>query len=231
MSVFLVVPVLVVLLVLALVVSRDDNTRARLLRQAALGFIIGYAALAALFIAGETFDDPGGWAAVAMVLIWAVPLTALALTAWFRPAAGQALLGAATAASVALGVWYTVAPEAWRSFEDHTGPVRALVTFVVAVPLGLLGWHRPVQAGALLVTLGVVPVVLAGLTEPGRALAATSLGIVSAPAVLVGALYLVSAGFAARHHGPAPHPTDSPTASPGPGPAAVAGRAGASKVD
>jgi hypothetical protein len=228
MSAILVVPVLVLLLVVALAAGKDRTGRARLLRQAGLGFMIGYGVLAALFIIGGTIDDPGGWAAVGLVLAWAVPLTALALTAWLRPGAAVGLLGAGTALALALGVWFALAPEAWRAFEDGTGPVRAIVSFVVAVPLGLLGGRRPLAAGALLLTLGVAPVALAGLTDPALAFAATSLGVVSAPSILVGALYLLSAGFAGHNGGDATRkPAAGATRAPDAGEATAAGRRGA----
>ena len=176
-----------------MVAVRDTAGRGRLLRRLALGLTLGYAALGAVFVAGETFTDPGGWPAVGMVAAWAVPLAGLGVAAWYRPAASTKVLAAATALALLLSLWFAVAPQAWRSFEDHTGPVRALVTFVIAVPLGLLGRDRPVPAGVLLLVLGLGPAVLAGIAGGVPLSASSSTGAASVPALVVGGLYLVSA--------------------------------------
>jgi hypothetical protein len=128
-----------------------------------------------------------------MVAAWAVPLAGLGAAAWYRPGAATTVLAAATALALLLSLWFAVAPQAWRSFEDHTGPVRALVTFVIAVPLGLLGRDRPVPAGVLLLVLGLGPAVLAGTAGGVPPSASSSTGAASVPALAVGGLYLLSA--------------------------------------
>jgi hypothetical protein len=188
-----------VLVVIAFVAGRDSAGRGRLLRRIALVLTLGYAVLGGVFIAGETFTDPGGWAAIGMVAAWALPLAGLALAAWYRPAASTVVLTVATAIAVLLSSWFVVAPDAWRSFENHTGPVRALVTFVIAVALGLLGWHRPVPAGVLLLVLGLGPPLLAGVAGGVPLSAASSTGAVSVPALTVGGLYLLSATVSTHH--------------------------------
>jgi hypothetical protein len=33
-----------------------------------------------------------------------------------------------------MSIWFAVNPQAWRSFEDRHGPIRAVITFVLAAP-------------------------------------------------------------------------------------------------
>jgi len=53
--------------------------------RAVAGVLLGIVGLSTLFVVGETFDDPGGWAAVGLVALWVVPLTALIGLAAWRP--------------------------------------------------------------------------------------------------------------------------------------------------
>ncbi len=175
--------------------------RGRLLQHIGIGLTIGYAVVAALFIGGETFDDPAGWPAVGLVASWAVPLLVLAAIAWYWPGAATLVLAVATAVTLALSGWFAAAPDAWRSVEDTVGPVRALVSFVVAVPLGLLGRQRPGPAAVLLLVVGVGPIALADLAGIISIFAVTSLSVISAPAIIVGCLYLLSAAVAGPHRG------------------------------
>lgn len=189
--------------------SGRGGARDNWLRRVGLGITIGYAVVAALVIVGETVADPGGWRAVGLVAAWAVPLAVLAVTAWSRPRAAAIVLAVATAADVGLAIWFAVAPQAWRSWENHVGPVRALLSFVVVVPLGLLGWRRPATAGWLLVVLGAAPILLADLAGVVPLTAVTSMTAVSVPAVLIGLVYLLAAAFPASTPG-----NDRATAGP-----------------
>jgi menaquinone-dependent protoporphyrinogen oxidase len=162
--------------------------RGRFLRHAGLGLTIGYAVLAAVFIAGESVRESA---------VWAAPLLVLAAIAWYRPATATPVLAVASAVVLALSGWFAIAPDAWRSFENGVGPVRALAAFVVAVPLGLLGRSRPGPAGVLLLAVGLGPVALADLAGIVPIFAVTSLSVISAPPVVVGCLYVLSAARAA----------------------------------
>jgi hypothetical protein len=91
--------------------------------------------------------------------------------------------------------WFAADPEAWRVFENNYGPVRAMSSFVLAAPLALLGWRKPLPAGMLLVALGVAPVML---VAAGTFWGLGSLAVVSLPAVLTGILYLLAEAIARR---------------------------------
>lgn len=188
--------------------------RHRWFRAAAITLMSLFTALAGMFIAGEALTDPGGWPAVGLIAAWLLPLLGLAALAALRPALALAVLSALTVAVLLLHAWFMVDPGSWRSFEDDVGPVRTVAGFVVVVALAVLGWHRPRQAGWLLITLGVLPIVMAVVAADGR-LPITSWTIVGVPAVVTGVLLLLAARAT-----PAPHPASParPT-TPSPAPA------------
>lgn len=189
---------LLVLATLLLVWQKEPVRRARLVRRAGFTILAVFSVLGGAFIAGETFDDPGGWAAAGLVAAWLVPLALFAVAAWLRPGRTAPVLGVLTAAVVGLSVWAAAAPEAWRAFENRDGPIRAVTVFALAAVLAVLGLRRTAAAGVMLVVIGVVPAAVASLQPVGG----VSLGVVSAPAVIGGVLYLVSAAAGGRGAGP-----------------------------
>ena len=162
-----------------------------------------FALVAGMFVIGETFTDPGGWAAVGLVSLWLVPLAALSLFAWWRPEAATWVLGGLALVSLGLVVWSALDPAAWRSFEDANGPVLAIGLFAVSVPVAVLAWHRPLAAGGMLVGLGLVPLVSVGLLaatgafDEGLVPPQAGLSVMIGPLVLVGALFLIAGTLAA----------------------------------
>ena len=162
------------------------------LRYTAFSWMALIGLFGGLFVIGETFDDPGGWQAVAMVASWLVPLVSLACFALQRPAAATPVLVVATAlvALFTLGdATVGIVP------RDSWGPVAAIAVFAVAVVLAFLGLHRPSRAGVLLVALGaaqLAAVVLerAGSGEPRLSLGGSS-GVV-VPVLLGGLLFLIA---------------------------------------
>lgn len=160
-------------------------------RAAGLVLMAVFVLLAGMWIAGEALAEPGGPAAVGLIASWLVPLLLLVTLALVRPAWAQPVLAVLTGLILLLHVWFLIDPRAWRSFEDDTGPVRAVAGFVVVAALAALGWHRPAPAGWLLLAIGVLPVVLL-LLETGR-FAVASWAVVGAPGVAAGILYLLAA--------------------------------------
>ena len=168
---------------------------ARVARDAGFAIMVVETVVAVFFLVGETFADPGGWAAVGLVLAWAVPLGGLCALVRLRPDGATRVLTALTGLLVVADVWSVLAPGAWRGLEDQYGPVRTVATFVLAAALALLGLGRTRVAGALLVVVGGVPWVLSVLGGRG---VFGSLAVVSLPPLLAGLLYLLSAGLARR---------------------------------
>lgn len=171
--------------------TRDPAKRGRSLRKAALILMGAFSAFLALFIAGDTFTDPGGWAAVGYVATWAVPIAVLAALAWFRPSFAARVFAALMIGVFALFTWSALASEAWKSFEDSTGPVRAIVAFAIAAPLALLGWKRPFAAGVMLLLMMVPAAILIAI---GGAIGA-AIFLATSPASVAGIFYLLAARF------------------------------------
>jgi hypothetical protein len=192
---FPIIVVIVILAVMLLVRRRDPMQRARILKRAGFGVMAFITAFFGLFVAGETFTDPGGWKGLGLVAAWVVPLAALAAVAWYWPDWAVGLFAVLVAAVIAVGVWFAVNPEGWRAFEDRHGPIRAIISFVLAAVIALLGLKRTAVAGVLLLVLGVVPVVVSSL---GGNLGFVSLAVVSSAPVMTGVLYLWSAALANR---------------------------------
>jgi hypothetical protein len=213
MPIILLPVVLAVLLVVAFRRHHDAPGRARAVRRIAFGFMALYVVLAGLFIAGETFSDPGGWAAVGWVASWLVPMVGLSLLAWFRPDGARIPLTVLTGATVALAVWYAFESHAWRTFENAHGPVRGIAVFALGAALAVYGYRRPRLGGMLLLVATAVPVAMAMLASGGFGMA--SLGALALPAMITGALFVWSSAIS----GSAP-PPDAP--GPAPPPAAAA---------
>ena len=184
----------------------DPAKRAPLLRRAGFGLMALSTFLFGAIVIGDIFADPGGWKAAGLVAAWAAPLAGLAALSWFRPAWAVYVLAVLSAAVIGVSVWFALDPHAWRSFEDRHGPIRAVLIFVLAAAIAVLGLKRTSAAGVLLLAVGVIPVVVSSLGGfPGFA----SLSAVSTVPVIAGVLYLVSAHMAERPPPPAHTGTDS----------------------
>ena len=209
-------PVLVVVFALlattAMVRHHDAGRRALALRRAGCGWMLAYGVLGGLFVAGETFSDPGGLAAVAMVLGWLVPGALLTALAWWRPRLAQPVLMVLVVAVVAYVAWSVVAARGPRGLRDLEGPFDAIAVLVVSVALGALGLRRPRAAGLMLLTTSLMPLVLqvVGASAPLSHAFSGSLGAASLPGLVSAALFLLAAREATHRaavsRGPLPAP-------------------------
>jgi hypothetical protein len=175
--------------------------QSRVLARVAFGWMMLVAVLGGAFVIGETFDDPGGWAAAAIVASWLVPLAALAILALERPALAQPVFIVATLLVVA----FTLADSAFTIVpRDDWGPVASIVVFALGVAMAFLGLRNASLAGALLLVLGGVQLVASLLERAGgdgpRLSLGGSSGAVIVPILFGGALYLL----AGRDSGRAP---------------------------
>jgi hypothetical protein len=183
--------------VIAVFLARQPDTagRARFARRAGFTVMALASLFFGLFVAGETFADPGGWVAAGLVAAWAVPLAGLAALAWFRPGLAVRVFAVLTAALIGVSIWFAVNPHGWRSFENGHGPIRTVITFALAAAIAVLGLKRTAAAGALLLVAGIVPAAVSGLGGlPGF----TSLAAASSAPVITGVLYLLSARVTSR---------------------------------
>jgi hypothetical protein len=206
MIVILAVPLAVIAAISAAVLQRRHGRvdGDRLARACALSLAILFSVFAGLFIVGETAEDPGGAAALALVASWLVPMVLLMALAWWWPRAAGWVLGIAVVAVVALGLWYAADPQWWRTLEDDRGPVRAVLVFALSLPLALLAWRRERWGGALLVVIGSVPGLLALLSTGGGG-ASGAIVAASSPATIIGALFLLSAWLEQRGNAHSSH--------------------------
>lgn len=172
-----------------------------------VGFAIaaGFLALACLMVAGYGLTDPGGWKGLGLTALWLGPLVALSALAFYRPDASIPVLAVATLPAVGFGVWALLDYEGARGWEDQNGPVSLVLVLVVAPALVVLGLSRPRPAGLLLVGVTVVPLVLEMIGAGSQWLMALSIGVVYAPILIGGVLYLIagrSQGGTVEHVGP-----------------------------
>lgn len=184
-------------IVIAVFFARQPDLagRARLLRRAGFTVMALATLFFGLFVVGDTFADPGGWTAAGLVAAWAAPLAGLAALAWYRPGLAVRVFAVLTMALAGMSIWFAVNPHGWRSFEDGHGPIRAVITFVLAAAIAVLGLKRTAAAGALLLVTGIVPAAVYSL---GSLLGFTSLAVVSSAPVITGFLYLLSARMRSR---------------------------------
>jgi hypothetical protein len=172
----------------------DAAWRARFLRRAGFGLVVGVAGFFGLFVVGETFMDPGGWRAVVLVAAWSVPLAISCVVARKRPGWGTWLLGALTAALLAWDVWFVLDPDLWRDIEDRNGPLQAIATLALATAVAVLGLERPRAAGVLLLLITGGSVLALGAGAGGVAV----LTVLTSPVLLAGVLYLLAAHLESR---------------------------------
>jgi hypothetical protein len=167
---------------------------AAVVRYVAFGLMLVFGVVAGAFVVGVTFDDPGGAGAVALTAAWLLPLVALSVFAFLRPDGAVPVLVGLTALVglfVALDASLGLVPRG-------QGPVDAVAVFALGVALGVLGLHRPRPAGFLLLLLaGMMLVGLAGSVlahggEQGAGTLGGSSGVVTVPAILVGALFMLA---------------------------------------
>lgn len=182
-------------------VIEEVEPRVRDRRQPARRVVFGVMALflllASAFAIGSVFADPGGTAALVVVVAWVVPVVALTAYTLLRPARAEQVLivaSAVVAAFVLLQALTGVVP------TDDAGPVGTLAALALSVPLAFLGLHRAGMAGRLLLGVGAALLLSGFLGAPAGS--ATAL---AAPLLLFGLLFLVTAEpQGGSHRGPAP---------------------------
>lgn len=184
---------------------------ATIVRRAALVLTALFAVVGLLFALGYAYEDPGGWAALAITAALAVPLVALVLLAIFTRRAAYWIV----VAGVAVFAAWQVAVLAGLRVE---APVTPLVALVLSVPIAVLGQRRAGRAAALMLADAAVPL-MAVLTRMARAqgperpglaaLLGGSTGVVVIPLLVLAALFGLAALLGRRG---VPAPGTRPTA-------------------
>lgn len=178
------------------------NGSAKAVRYTAFTAMALFGLVGALFVAGYTFEDPGGWAAVLMTAAWMVPMAGLSVLALLRAERAAPVLVGVTAVVIA----FSLADSAFGIIpRDDWGPVSAVAVLALGVTLAFLGLHRSALAGALMIVAAlaqlaatVLGFAVHGAGEGGPGLGAMlggSSGVVVLPILLVGILFMIAASL------------------------------------
>ena len=175
----------------------------RLFRKIVTWAFIVWNLMAALFVAGYAFEDPGGWKGAGLVAVWVVP-TAI-LTWWFlrlgeRVATPAFLLtGTVCLVNLSVAIW----PRQVGEWMDQNGPATAIVTLCAIFILATVALNYPGIAGWNLLLLGTIPEfsVLIARSMEGRVPGGSATDYICLPAIIV-SLVLVSAEILEQHEAP-----------------------------
>ncbi|GAA2161880.1 hypothetical protein GCM10009845_12600 [Pedococcus bigeumensis] len=162
------------------------------LRWSALAGTLGFGALVTLFVGGDAVTDPGGWAGIGGTAVFVLVVGALCLLAWYHAGASFAVLAVAASAPLAFGVWSLVDYGAAHDWEDSHGPLSLVLVVAICAPAGVAGLFRPRAAGYLILTVSVVPLLLAAVGATSHFYEPLSVGLLLAPIVASGILFLLS---------------------------------------
>jgi hypothetical protein len=160
-------------------------------RVVAMVLVVGLGVLGTAFVVGELMADPGGLQAVWLTTAWLLPMLVLAALALWWPDLAAPLMPALVAVA---GVFLLV-DATLHMVPRGVGPVPAVLVFALAVPSGLLGWHRPRLAGFSLVALSVLTLVANALVRhnaPFGTIFGGSSGVLVMPLLVIGALLVLA---------------------------------------
>lgn len=153
---------------------------------------VSFLGFAGFMIAGYALTDPGGWIGLGLTALWVVPALGLVALAFYRPDTAVQVLVAASLAPIGFAVWSLLDYGGARGWEDRTGPVGLVLILAVGLPLAVEGLSRPTSAGLLMVAITGLPLVLSVIGAGSEWAVAMSIGLLSAPVLIGGVLYLVA---------------------------------------
>jgi hypothetical protein len=176
------------------------------LRQSALALTLGFVSLVTLFVGGSAVTDPGGWVGIGGTAIWVLAICGLSLLALYRPGAALVVLAVAACSPLAFGVWSLMDHGAAHDWEDSHGPLSLVLIVAICAPAGMAGLVRPRAAGYLILTVSVVPLLLEAVGAASHFYEPLSVGLLLAPLVAGGVLFLLSGRQQGQPHPSAPLP-------------------------
>jgi hypothetical protein len=162
------------------------------LRWSAVAVTLGFVALVTLFVGGDAMTDPGGWAGIGGTAAFVLVMVAMSLLAWSHPGTSLVVLAVAACAPMAFGVWSLVDYGAAHAWEDSHGPLSLVLVVAICAPAGVAGLFRPRGAGYLILTVSVGPLLLAAVGATSHFFEPLSVGLLLAPFVASGVLFLLS---------------------------------------
>lgn len=192
------------------------GTTAKALKYVAFGVLIVFAVLGGAFAAGYAFQDlPFRAAALGTVAAIAFVVTMSVLALRRTDVAVTAMLVITVVLS-----GLALADGRWDLFtRDVNGPVVPILLLITAAPLAVLGLRRAVEAGVMILILGIAQLVGAGIGDAvasGRfewsMLLRGSGGVVVLPLLIAGLLFILAGRsehetphFLPTHGAPATH--------------------------
>lgn len=194
----MVVVVVVALIVVALAMlpvavylglEPDTGRRAWFVRGTAFVDLAAVTAVIGLVFAADAVGSPGGWRAALLIGGSLAVIAGLGALSWSRPELAVRVLPIVIGLVIAASVTFAVDTGPWWELENREGPVRAVLTLVVAAGIAPLGLRRPLAAGLLLLGLGMIPPAVSSL---GGRSGLAALAVVSIPAVVSGLLFVVA---------------------------------------
>jgi hypothetical protein len=172
--------------------DKDPGHRTFFLRKVALYLMLVLGAFGTVFVVGEIMTDPGGVKGMLLAAAWLLPVAALSYLAWRKPKIATPYIWVASLLSIILSISLALASAWWTDVMNHRGPIVAMVTFAVGIPVAIWARNWNTVGGLLLIVIGLAPVVCSLIAFGfGFATAATSISVASAPSVISGLLYLL----------------------------------------
>jgi hypothetical protein len=98
---------------------------------------------------------------------------------------------------LAFGVWSLVDYGAAHGWEDRHGPLLLVLVVAICAPAGVAGLFRPRAAGQVMLTVSVLPLLLAAVGAGSHFFEPMSVGLLLTPLMASGVMYLLSG----RHQG------------------------------
>lgn len=170
------------------------------LQWGAVAVALGFVGLMGLFVGGDAVVDPGGWVGIGGTAAWVLATLGLCLLAFYRPVAAVVVLAVAACAPLAFGAWSLVDYGAAHAWEDSHGPLSLVLVLSVCGPAAVAGLFRPRAAGYLILTVCLVPLLLAAVGAASHFVEPLSVGLLLVPFVASGVMLLLSARHQGRAH-------------------------------
>lgn len=171
------------------------------LRWVALATTLGYVGLVTAIVGGYAVTDPGGWAGIGGTAAVVLTMLGSSLLAWWRPDRAIVVLMLAAGAPVAFGVWSLLDYGATYDWEDSHGPASLVLVLAISAPAGVAGLFRPRAAGYLILTVCLLPLLLAAVGAASHFYEPLAVGLLLTPLVASGVLFVLSG---IRHGEPRP---------------------------
>lgn len=175
-------------------IKRDVSKLGHFARKFARWMMLVVGVLYGLFIAGETFAEPGGSNAALLTAAWVVPLIVITLLAWRMPKVAQPILYVYFVLAIVANVISFVFPDNYREFFNTQGPWLGIGGFVFTIAATVWGYHNnKIVAGVMNIVLALLPMLgVLQMAEPAALLGAGSSAALMTPGFIAGVLLILS---------------------------------------